>query len=75
MLKFMQAVMEKPEWRRKMNEEEIIEKWKVEATEYEIRPQVFNYALKELEYLAEVGDPELGVEPTGVDLVWVSVIL
>lgn len=64
--------MEKPDWRRKIKDEHIVQKWRTEAEDFELKSDVFDYALKELDYLAKTGDPEVGHEPTGVDLVWVS---
>jgi hypothetical protein len=43
----------------------------MEAENDGIRRNVFKYAIDELSWLAEVGDSENGVEPTGIDLVWV----
>ena len=63
--------MKKPDWRRKITEKEIIAKWRGETGD-DLRDEVFKYAIDELGFLAEYGNPEVGVEPTGVDLVWVS---
>jgi hypothetical protein len=71
MLHFIQAVMNKPEWRRKLKDPSITARWKKEAEECEVREPVFEYAMKELEWHAEDGDPATGIEPTGVDMVWV----
>ena len=71
-LTFIQAVLDKPEWRRKLSVPEIVSKWRAEAETYELRPEVFDYAIQELGWLANAGDDTVGIEPTGVDFVWVS---
>ena len=71
MLKFEQAVMNKPDWKEKINDKEIVAKWKKEASEQEVREEVFDYAIQELKWLSTLGDVVTGIEPTGVDLVWV----
>lgn len=54
-----------------MKDPEIIAKWKSESEPSGVREEVFNYALQELNWLTTVGDPETGIEPSGVDMVWV----
>ena len=71
-MKFIQAVLNKPDWRMKLTDSKIVSKWKVEAESYEIRTEVFDYAIKELGWLANACDKSTGIEPTGVDFVWVS---
>jgi hypothetical protein len=68
---FIQAVMKKPEWKRKLADHDIIAKWKKESAGMELREPVFEYAIKELTWLSNAGDAETGIEPTGVDFVWV----
>lgn len=74
LLKFEQAVMNKPDWKGKINDPSILVKWKEESSQFEIRPPVFDYAISELRWLACLGDSEKGIEPSGVDLVWVRPI-
>jgi hypothetical protein len=66
------VVVAKPEWKSKIKDAEIIAKWKAESNELGVREEVFEYAIKELEWLTKVGDPTAGIEPTGVEFVWVS---
>ena len=73
-MKFVRAIVLKPEWKQKMKDSQILAKWKAEVEVYEIREAVLDYAAKELTWLAEAGDPITGIEPTGVDLVWVSAL-
>ncbi len=57
-----------------MDDDEIWKKWTSETREQEprFRDEMFDYAKKELKWLAQSRDVETGIEPTGVDLVWVS---
>ncbi len=57
-----------------MDDDEIWKKW-VDETRVQdprFRDEMFDYARKELKWLAQSRDAETGIEPTGVDLVWVS---
>jgi hypothetical protein len=63
--------MKKPEWSRKMTDPNIITKWKAESAATGLREPIFEYAMKELAWLAKAGDADTGIEPTGVDFVWV----
>jgi hypothetical protein len=71
-MKVIQYIMTKPQWRQKLNKPEIIAKWKAEAADWDVRSEVFEYSLKELSWLAAAGDPISGIEPSGVDFVWVG---
>jgi len=71
-MKFIQAVLNKPDWKRKLNSSEIVSKWRVETKDYQLRKEVFDYAIEELKWLASVSDDASGIEPTGVDFVWRS---
>ncbi|KAI0793282.1 hypothetical protein C8Q75DRAFT_713185 [Abortiporus biennis] len=72
MLKLMQTIIAKPDWHTKLFDEEIRQKWLHEAEEQNIRTEVAQWALKELEWCARVRDNDTGIEPTGVDHVWKS---
>jgi hypothetical protein len=63
--------MKKPEWRRKLIDPGIVAKWKAESAAATLREPIFDYAIKELNWLSQAGDTETGIEPTGVDFVWV----
>ena len=72
MLKFIQAIMEKSEWRRKLADDTIRTKWEKESG---LRKEVFEYAIEELKYWDNSKDETNGIEASGVDLVWVSVFI
>ncbi|KAI0792226.1 hypothetical protein C8Q75DRAFT_755011 [Abortiporus biennis] len=72
MLKLMQTIIAKPEWYTKLSNKEIRQKWVQEAEEQNIRKEVAEWALKELDWCARVRDNETGVEPTGIEHVWKS---
>ena len=44
-MKFIQDIVKKPNWRMKLQNPEIREKWKAEAKDYEVREEVFEYAI------------------------------
>lgn len=67
----MRSVLAKPDWRRKILDPQIVAKWKVETNDT-LRSEVFDYAMKEMEFLLELCDDKTGIQPSGVDLVWVS---
>jgi len=71
-MKFIQAVLNKSEWRKKLTDPEIVSRWEAEAESYHVRAEVFDYAIEELNWLANAYDDSTGIEPTGVDFVWVS---
>jgi hypothetical protein len=66
--------MEKPQWRSKMKDEVIWAKWREEAKTQDkrFRDEMFAYAQAELEWFAAQHDEKTGIEPSGVDLVWVG---
>jgi hypothetical protein len=64
--------MKKPEWKQKMTDPNITAKWKAESAAAGLREEVFEYGMKELaSWIAKAGDADAGIEPTGVDFVWV----
>jgi len=71
-MKFIQAVLNKPEWKRKLANPEIVSRWQAEAESDQVRAEVFDYAIDELTWLANACDDSTGIEPTGVDFVWRS---
>ncbi|KAF5323889.1 hypothetical protein D9611_008279 [Ephemerocybe angulata] len=59
MLRFMNAVTDKPKWTQKIFDEQIIKKWEQEAVleespnESEMTKQMFDYCIQELQYRAK----------------------
>ncbi|KAL4253409.1 Protein of unknown function DUF4246 [Abortiporus biennis] len=74
MLKFMQSVLEKPNWYNKLQDTTIRQKWIEEAkAQLKMREVVVEYALKELDwYASSVRDDATRISPTGIDFVWKS---
>ncbi|KAI0788898.1 hypothetical protein C8Q75DRAFT_719049 [Abortiporus biennis] len=68
----MQSIIAKSDWHVKLFDGNIRQKWIQEAIDHKIRKEVAEWALKELEWCAQVRDNETGIEPTGIDHVWKS---
>lgn len=71
MLKLMQAIITKDHWYAKIKNTETRKRWLEEALEQNIRKDVAEWALKELEWCSSVRDDVSGAEPSGIDHVWV----
>jgi hypothetical protein len=71
-MQFMQNILDKPNWYNKIVDETIVTKWQAEAKEQNIRDEVVEYAIDELIHYAANRDAASGIEPAGVDMVWVS---
>jgi hypothetical protein len=69
----IQAILEKPDWRKKLDDPAIVTKWKEEAKQQQdrFRDEMFDYALKELKWCSSAYDEKTGIQPSGVDMVWV----
>jgi hypothetical protein len=73
-MKVIQAIISKPQWSQKINNECVVAKWQEESMDQlDVRKEVFEYAVKEMQLLAGQVDSETGVQPSGVDLVWVRI--
>lgn len=58
MVAFMDIITDKPEWRRKVFDEDIIQKWKTECLgkNWDFSEQMFKYSIAELQHKAEESD-------------------
>lgn len=63
--------MEKRDWHRKILEPEIVAKWK-EESKRDLREELFEYSMKELAFIRDLREVDTGIEPSGVEMVWVN---
>ncbi|KAF8587909.1 hypothetical protein K439DRAFT_1385260 [Ramaria rubella] len=59
-------IREKHDWRVKINNENIVSKWRKEAYEQDITPSMFDFLLAELHWFSGECDPETGIEHAAV---------
>ncbi|KAI0786665.1 hypothetical protein C8Q75DRAFT_261835 [Abortiporus biennis] len=72
MIRLMQTIIEKPNWHVKLHDDTIRQRWLQEAEDQNIRSEIAQYALKELEWCATVRNNTTGIEPAGIDFIWKS---
>jgi hypothetical protein len=63
-LQFIQAIVEKSDWHKKINDGSIVEKWKTESIA-DLRDNIFKYAMKELRHILTLHNSETGIELSG----------
>src|SRR5690606_37404345 len=62
------AIREKEGWREKRKKADIVEKWRAEASQQDVKGYLFDYAMAELSYYEDVSKGP--IEVSTVDGVW-----
>lgn len=70
MLQLSQEIRNKPEWRNKLDQVEIVNKWKSEAAAQGLNEDAINFVIDQLKYFKTICDES--IEPGPIEGVWIS---